>query len=78
MKGRDPYDYSRQIQSGKSMGEFGPNYKQTHKLVLDYHDNENWNQWKVKKEVHVKKKRKKRSLSNVSNLLGKWLNRLIN
>lgn len=70
MNGNDPYDYSRQIQTGKSMGEFGE---------VDTARTKGRQGWKVKIETNPrKKKRSQRSLSNVSNLLGKWLHRLIN
>jgi hypothetical protein len=70
MKGRDPYDYSRKIQQGKSMGEFGD---------VDTTRTTGRQGWKVKIETNPrKKKRNQRSQNNVSNLLGKWLNRLIN
>ena len=67
----NPYDFSRQIQTGKSMGEFGE---------VDTTRTTGRQGWKVKTETNrVKiKQRKRRSLSNVSNLLGKWLHRLIN
>ena len=67
----NPYSFSRQIQTGKSMGEFGE---------VDTTRTTGRQGWKVKTETNqVKiKQRKRRSLSNVSNLLGKWLHRLIN
>ena len=70
MKGKDPYDYSRQIQTGKSMGEFGE---------VDTTRITGRQGWKVKIETNPrKKKRNQRNQNNVSNLRGKWLNRLIN
>jgi hypothetical protein len=70
MEGRDPYDYSRKVQRGKSMGEFGE---------VDTTRTTGRQGWKVKIETNPrKKKRNQRSQNNVSNLLGKWLNRLIN
>ena len=70
MNGKDPYDYSRQIQTGKSMGEFGE---------VDTTRTKGRQGWKVKIETNPrKKKRSQRSLSNVPNMLGKWLHRLIN
>ena len=61
MKGKDPYDYSRQIQTGKSMGEFGE-VDTTRKIGRQG--------WKVKTETNPrKKKRKKRSLSKLWNFL---------
>ena len=70
MNGNDPYDYSRQIQTGKSMGEFG---------TTDTTREKGREGWKVKIETNPrKKKRNQRNQNNVSNLLGKWLNRLIN
>jgi len=67
----NPYDFSRQIQTGKSMGEFGE---------VDTTRTTGRQGWKVKTETNREKikQRKRRSLSNVSNLLGKWLHRLIN
>ena len=70
MNGKDPYDYSRRIQTGKSMGEFGD---------VDTTRTTGRQGWKVKIETNPrKKKRNQRNQNNVSNLLGKWLNRLIN
>jgi len=70
MKGKDPYDFSRQIQTGKSMGEFGE---------VDTTRTTGRQGWKVKVETNPrKKKRNQRNQNNVSDLLGKWLNRLIN
>ena len=66
----DLYNFSRTKLHGKSMGEFGP---------TDTTREKGRQGWKVKTETNLRKKRKnRRSLSNVSNLLGKWLNRLIN
>ena len=70
MDGKDPYDFSRQIQTGKSMGEFGD---------VDTTRTTGRQGWKVKIETNPrKKKRNQRNQNNVSDLLGKWLNRLIN
>ena len=70
MDGKDPYDFSRQIQTGKSMGEFG---------TTDTTREKGRQGWKVKTETNPrKKKRNQRNQNNVSDLLGKWLNRLIN
>ena len=66
----DPYSFSRQIQTGKSMGEFGE---------VDTTRTTGRQGWKVKTETNPrKKKRNQRNQNNVSDLLGKWLNRLIN
>ena len=66
----DPYSFSRQIQTGKSMGEFGE---------VDTTRTTGRQGWKVKVETNPrKKKRNQRNQNNVSDLLGKWLNRLIN
>ena len=52
MKGKDPYDYSRQIQTGKSMGEFGE---------VDTTREKGRQGWKVQtKERNTKKNRKKK------------------
>lgn len=58
MKGRDPNHLSRPVRTGKSMGEFGPDYKKTHDLVLGDKSDKftgEWNKWKVKKEIPGKK-----------------------
>ena len=69
MQGYDPYDFSK-VQTGKSMGEFGD---------VDTTRTKGRQGWKVKIETNPrKKKRNQRNQNNVSNLLGKWLNRLIN
>ena len=66
----DLYNFSRTKLHGKSMGEFGPT-DTTRKIGRQG--------WKVKTETNPrKKKRNQRNQNNVSNLLGKWLNRLIN
>ena len=66
----DPYSFSRQIQTGKSMGEFGE---------VDTTRTTGRQGWKVNTETNPsKKKRSQRNQINVSDLLGKWLNRLIN
>ena len=63
MKGKDPYDYSRQIQTGKSMGEFGE---------VDTTRTTGRQGWKVKIETNPrKKKRSRRSRSNIINLAKK-------
>ena len=61
MHGYDPYDFSRQVQTGKSMGEFGD---------VDTTRKTGRQGWKVKTETNPrKKKRKKRSLSKLWNFL---------
>ena len=66
----DPYHFSRTKLYGKSMGEFGE---------VDTTRTTGRQGWKVKIETNPrKKKRNQGSQNNVSNLLGKWLNRLIN
>ena len=61
MKGRDPNHLSRPVRTGKSMGEFGPDYKKTRDLVLGDKSDKftgEWNKWKVKKEIPGKKPKK--------------------
>ena len=61
MSTQDAKDRQRQRQSGKSMGEFGPDYKKTHDLVLGDKSDKftgEWNKWKVKKEIPGKKPKK--------------------
>ena len=66
----DPYHFSRTKLYGKSMGEFGE---------VDTTRTKGRQGWKIKIETNRrKKKRKRRSLSNVPYLLDKWLNSLIN
>jgi len=62
MHGYDPYDFSRQVQTGKSMGEFG-DVDTTRKIGRQG--------WKVQtKERNTEKNRKKRkSLSKLWNFL---------
>ena len=59
MHGYDPYDFSRQIQTGKSMGEFGE-VDTTRKIGRQG--------WKVKTETNPRKKKRK-SLSKLWNFL---------
>ena len=59
----NPYDFSRQIQTGKSMGEFGE---------VDTTRTKGRQGWKVKIETNPrKKKRSRKSRSNIINLAKK-------
>ena len=62
MHGYDPYDFSRQVQTGKSMGEFG-DVDTTRKIGRQG--------WKVqtKERNTEKKKRNRKSLSRLWNFL---------
>ena len=65
MDGKDPYDFSRQIQTGKSMGEFGE---------VDTTRTTGRQGWKVKIETNPRKK--KRNQKSLSNTIKNWLRRV--
>ncbi len=64
MNGNDPYDYSRNVQRGKSMGEFGE---------VDTTRTIGRQGWKIKIETNPRKK--KRSRRSLSLKIKNWLRR---